>query len=254
MKISVLASGSSGNCFYLENKNSAILVDAGISAKQISSRLCAMKLDERKIKGIFLTHEHSDHIRGADVFARRFNIPIYATKKTIEATPICSEISLLQEIKNDETLSMGGMEIEAFSKPHRAADPVSFNVACGKRVSIITDAGIPCANIMDSVAGSDFLCIESNHDLEMLENGPYPYFLKHWIKSDLGHLSNTQAGLCVLENANKKLKRVVLSHLSETNNTGSLALKTFRELIRTRKDLRPEIVVSDRSPTLLFSI
>jgi phosphoribosyl 1,2-cyclic phosphodiesterase len=254
MKISALASGSKGNCFYIENKGTAVLIDAGISSRQISERLLRLNKDEKKIRGIFITHEHSDHIRGADVFARRFNIPVYATKRTAQSSFLCSNPELINEIKNDETISLNGMCIEAFSKPHRAADPVSFNVFNGKKISVITDAGFPCQSIIDNVSDSNFLCIESNHDVSMLEGGPYPHFLKQWIKSDIGHLSNTQAGLCVMEHARKKIKRIILSHLSEINNTPDIALKTFNGLIRERMDLRPEVSVSGRTPTEVFSI
>lgn len=255
MKISVLSSGSSGNCFYIESDKAAVLVDAGISAKQINERLNAIGRDTSKIRGILVTHEHSDHIKGCDVFARQMNIPIFATKKTIETGFLCSNENLIQTIKNNETFDLGGLKIEASSKFHKAADPVSFSILNGKKISIITDAGYACQNIIDSVSDSDFLCIESNHDVSMLENGPYPYFLKKWIKSDIGHLSNNQAGLCVLEHSKAKLKNIVLSHLSQTNNTPKLALSTFNSLIKERLNFKPGIFVSQKqAPTQLFSV
>jgi phosphoribosyl 1,2-cyclic phosphodiesterase len=253
MEICALASGSSGNCFYVGEKN-GVLVDAGISAKQIVERLSIIRKNPEDIKGIFITHEHSDHIKGADVFARKFNVPIFVTKKTFENCFLCSDDDLINFIKNDETVPISGIEVEAFSKSHKCSDPVSFNIHNGKQVSIITDVGYGCKNVIKSVSESDFLCVESNYDEEMLENGPYPYFLKKWIKSDIGHFSNVQSSLCVLENAGTNLKNIVLSHLSENNNTPDFALKSFN-ILKERKDLHSRISVSQREiPTKLFKI
>lgn len=257
MQISVLGSGSSGNSFYIENQknNSAILVDAGLSAKQITQRLESIGKSPELLKGIFITHEHSDHIRGVDVLARHFNIPIFATKSTIQNSFLCSNEELINPIKNNETLNLGGMKIEAFSKSHRAADPISFKIKKDKTLSIITDAGFACENVISAVSNSDFLCIESNHDEKMLIEGPYPYFLKKWISSDIGHLSNKQSALCVLEHAHAKLHNIILSHLSETNNTPELALKTFKSLIKERHDIAAKVTYSDRDfATPLFKL
>lgn len=254
MELSALATGSSGNCFYVEHNDSAILVDAGISAKRIVERLEMLKRSPEMIKGIFITHEHGDHMRGADVFARKFNVPIYATRKTAKKCFLCSEDKLLHFIRNNSTVEIGGMRVEAFSKPHACADPVSYNVCNDKKISIITDVGFASKNIISNVSDSDFLCLESNHDELMLENGPYPRFLKKWIRSNQGHLSNSQAVLCVLEHAPAKLKHIVLSHLSKTNNTPTLALEAFKWL-KERRDLNPKITVSDREMnTPLFKI
>ncbi|MCU0642217.1 MAG: MBL fold metallo-hydrolase [archaeon] len=255
MELSALGSGSSGNCFFVQNNKEAVLVDAGLTAKQIISRMGAIGKSSGSIKGILITHEHADHIRGADVLARQLNIPIFATKKTIQSSFLCSDSDLITPIKNDEILKIAGIEIRTFSKSHKAADPVSFSMRNGKTLSIITDAGFACENIISAVSESDFLCIESNHDENMLIDGPYPYFLKQWVKGDTGHLSNKQSALCVLEHAKSGLSNVVLSHLSQTNNTPDIALKTFKSLIKERRDLKPKISYSDRNiPTKLFKI
>jgi len=256
MEICALASGSSGNCFYLGNrKDSGILIDAGITSKQIVERLTKIGKKPGKIKAIFITHEHSDHIRGVDVFARSFGVPIFATKKTIKDRFLCSDENLINPIKNNETLQAAGLQIEAFSKSHLAEDPVSYNVINHKRVSVITDVGHACKNVVSNVADSDFLFLESNYDEIMLKNSFYPAHTKAWIKSDEGHLSNTQAGLCVLEHGSKKLKNVVLSHISINNNTEDIAFKTFNSLIKERKDLSPKVSCSSREmPTRLFKV
>lgn len=256
MRVCALASGSSGNCFYVENENSAILVDAGISAKRIIERMSLLNLNAEKIKGIFVTHEHSDHTKGIGVFSRKFNVPVFATKGTIFNGGLCSDKDMINQIKKDEKINIGRLEVEAFSKSHKAAEPVSYSISDkNKFVSIITDAGYACENITSRISMSDFLFLESNHDRKMLENGPYPYFLKQWITSDSGHLSNTQAGLAVLENGNKRLRNVVLSHLSKTNNFPEVALKTFKSFVKERKNFEAKISLSLASaPTRLFSV
>jgi len=255
MEISALASGSSGNCFYIEEEGKAVLIDAGISCKQIVGRLAGMKKNPENVKAIFITHEHADHTRGADVFARNFKIPIFATRKTAKNCFLCSDDSLVRSIKNTETIELNGMSVEAFSKPHKAEDPVSYNVMNHKKISIITDVGFASQNIIDNVSDSDFLCLESNHDEMMLECGPYPYFLKKWIRGNYGHLSNLQASLCVLEHASSKLKNVILSHLSRTNNTPQMAYETFNYLVKERRDLSPKVFVSSReTPTPLIRV
>ncbi len=255
MKISCLSSGSSGNCFYVSNKDSAVLIDCGISSKQVEERLSMIKQNPEKIKGIFITHEHGDHTKGVDVFARKFNIPVFATKGTINNSFLTSDNDLIFPIKNNETLELGKMEIEAFSKAHDCEDPVSFRIKNGRTLSIITDIGHSCRNVIDAVSDSDFLVIEANHDIEMLKNGRYPWFLKNRILSENGHLSNYDSGLCVMEHGKRKLKNVVLAHLSENNNTSIAALSTFSGLIKQRSDLRPRLGLSlKNSATCLMKV
>jgi len=257
MRVCALASGSSGNCFYVENEKSdkAILIDAGISCKQIELRLNSIGKNTDNIRAIFLTHEHSDHIKGVDVFARKFNVPIFATKKTCSRF-ICKKEELIHNIKNNENVKFGKMEINAFSKVHLAGEPVSYNfIENDKKLSIITDAGHACKNIIENVSTSDFLCLESNYDEKMLEEGFYPWPTKKWIKSDEGHLSNVQSAACVLENSSRKLKHVMLSHISANNNTPEIALKTHNYFMSQRKDIKPEISVSVRQfATPLFMV
>lgn len=260
MKISVLSSGSSGNAFYVENEGNgkAILLDCGISCKRVEERLSSINRNPKSIKRIFLTHEHSDHIKGTDVFARKFNIPIFATKKIIDSNFLCGDSNLLNSIKNDETTKIIGLDVTAFPKSHRSVDPVSFSIFDSKQnktLSIITDAGYACKNICNNVSISNFLCIESNHDLEMLEKGPYPWHIKKWIKSDNGHLSNIQAANCIAEHATKKLKNIILSHLSEHNNTSEKALNAFSYMFKQRKDISSKLYYSLKfSATPLFKV
>ncbi|MEK6918698.1 MAG: MBL fold metallo-hydrolase [Nanoarchaeota archaeon] len=248
LEFSALSSGSSGNCFWVNNTdtNSAVLIDCGISMKKASERLTSINRSITDVKAIFITHEHTDHIAGADVLSRHLKIPVFATKKTFEALRFCEE-EYQNVIKKGEKTNIGGMTVESFKKNHGAADPVSYNVTKeSKKVSIITDVGSTCENIDDNIKESDILCLESNHDLQLLKGGRYPQFLKDWIASDTGHLSNKQSALAVLEHARKKLKKVVLSHLSTNNNTPRDALETFHDLIKHRQDIKPQISVSTR--------
>ncbi len=254
MEIAALASGSSGNCFYIAEGENAVLIDAGISAKQIVTRLLRIGGNPEKIKAIFITHEHIDHVRGVDVLARKLNIPIYATKATQNCF-LCSEKKLINTIVSDATIKIGALKIEAFSKSHSAGDPVSYNIYAKKKVSVITDAGYVCENIKAHISNCHFLFIEANHDETMLQNGPYPFFLKKWISGKGGHLSNREAASSVAEHGSHKLEKVVLSHLSHTNNTSQIALQTFQNILSDKGAIMPEIIVSQReAPTELFTI
>jgi len=253
--VCALASGSSGNCFYVGNRDEGILVDAGISCKQILGRMAIVGLDPEKLKGIFITHEHSDHVRGADVTSRKLGIPVYANLATSKNSFLSSKRELIKIIGKDSKTEIGDLQIEAFSKFHSAADPISYSIYGSKKVSVITDAGHACNDIKEHVSSSDFIFLESNHDENMLEAGSYPAFLKEWIKGFDGHLSNREAGLCILENGSSKMKKIVLSHISKMNNTPELALRTFNSIIKERKNFNPAVSVSIREePTELFRI
>ena len=262
MRVCALASGSSGNCFYVENEfngnNQGILIDAGISCKRIEERLGNINRSVENVKAILVTHEHSDHIRGIDVFVRKFNVPVFATKLTFDSRFITSKDELKNEIKNDEQFKIAGLKVNAFSKSHLCADPVSFSISDSKNkktITIATDVGVPCENIKDAVADSDFICFESNYDEKMLDEGFYPWSTKKWIKSDGGHLSNTQSAACIIENAKKKMKHIMLSHISQNNNTPELAMQTHEYFLKQRIGFKPILSISSRhEPTRLFKV
>jgi phosphoribosyl 1,2-cyclic phosphodiesterase len=235
-EVSVLASGSSGNCFYIGTEKANILIDAGISARQISERLKSIGRRIEDIHGIFMTHEHADHIKGIETISRKYNIPVFVNKGTLANSFL--DMGDINFIKTDEDFDFNGLKILPFSKSHDAADPVSYLIKNGsKKLSVITDAGYCCHNIIDSIRESDLVILESNHDPYMLKNGNYPELLKKRIASDLGHLSNYQASLAVLEHGSRKLQHVLLAHLSLNNNTPTIALKTFNAIMCERHDL-----------------
>jgi phosphoribosyl 1,2-cyclic phosphodiesterase len=247
IRIAAIASGSNGNCYYFENEDDAILVDAGISCKQIHARMEKLGLDFGKIRGVFVTHEHADHVVGIDVLSRRHKIPVYLTKKTLASLyrPIAEEHTRI--IHPGKDVVIGSILIEPFSKSHDAAEPCSFGVSShGKHVSIITDVGHPCKNVIHHIQKSDATFIETNYDEQMLKTGRYPAVLKKRIAGTEGHLSNYQAGLLVLEHATPRLQHVFLSHLSANNNTPELAYHTFLALVSQRKDLNLNVITTSR--------
>lgn len=236
-EISVLASGSSGNCFYIGTDKADILIDAGISCRQICRRLEKIGKSIQNIQGIFITHEHTDHIQGIDVLKRRYDIPIYLNKGTRDHCSL--SITNAYIIKTDKAFNFRGLQILPFAKSHDAHEPVSYLIINeGKKVAVITDVGYCCDNVKYSLQECDVVILEANHDIEMLHNGPYPPDLKKRIAGTCGHLSNHDAAMAVFEHARKNLRYALLSHLSVYNNTPECALQTFTSIIKQRDDLK----------------
>jgi len=253
-EISALASGSSGNCFYIGTESASVLVDAGISAREIRQRMEYLGKDIRELNGIFVTHEHTDHTSGIGALSKKYDIPVYLTEGTYENSRILADEVFF--LKSDKEFQFHGLKILPFSKNHDAAEPVSYVIRNnGHKVSILTDVGFPCLNVINSIAEADLLCLEANHDVHMLKNGSYPAVLKKRIASDKGHLSNYDAALLVLQHASPNLKHVLLSHLSLNNNTPELALSTFNSIVSERKDLNFRTWLTYREkPTSLIRI
>lgn len=256
MEFASIASGSNGNCYYIGNDNDGVLIDAGVSCKQIVDRLSGINVDINKIRGVFVTHEHSDHIRGINVFCKKNNIPVYITQKTFDNSNISLEKELVRYISIDEKVTFGNLDILAFSKIHDAIEPCSFSVfSDDKKISVITDIGDKCNNVCSAIKDSDVLFLETNYDLEMLENGGYPYFLKKRITGGSGHISNNQSGALLVSHATSNLKYLFLSHLSGNNNCPDKAFYTVSNLVKLRDDLETEIIVTSRKlPSELFKI
>lgn len=234
MRLVSIASGSSGNCIYAGSENTHILIDAGISNKRIEQGLNEIGLKGSELSGILITHEHSDHTKGLGVLARKYKVPIYGTRETLEEIgnmKYLGEYSrdLYSPIQPDVDFTIGDLKIKPFSIDHDAANPVAYRVQNGKRtVAVATDLGHYDNYIIEQLQGLDALLLESNHDIRMLESGPYPYYLKRRILGDHGHLSNENAGRLLNHILHDGLKRVLLGHLSKENNYEELAYETVR--------------------------
>lgn len=261
MKFCSLYSGSSGNCLYLENGDTKILIDAGVSGKRIEENLKKIQVDPHELTALLLSHDHVDHTKGAGVLSRRYNIPIYANSGTWEVASTClGKISPENRIvfASNQELTLNGLSVIPFSISHDAGEPVGFSITNGKnKISIVTDTGEISSDIMERIRDSDLAIIESNHDVDMLKAGPYPYPLKRRILGEKGHLSNEVAASAVLELVEKGLRRVMLAHLSEENNFPELAFETTNSLltrnkIKVQKDVSLE-VAPRFAPSTVFS-
>lgn len=232
MKMCSITSGSSGNCIYVGSETTSLLVDVGLSGKRIEFGLNEIDRTTSDIDGILITHEHSDHIKGLGVVARRYGIPIHATSETIEAIQASGSMGKLppgifREIHADQPYMVGDLSVHPFAISHDAAQPVGFRVEHeGKAVGIATDMGKYDDYIIDNLSGLDALLLESNHDVNMLQVGGYPYYLKRRILSEWGHLSNETAGKLLCRLLHDNLHTILLGHLSKENNYEELAYET----------------------------
>ena len=234
MRMVRIASGSSGTCISIGRDNTHVLVDAGISNKRIEMGLNDLGLNARELDGILITHEHSDHIKGLGVLARKYGTPIYSTKETLEEIQDSKSLGeipedLMHPITPDVDFMVGDLEVKPFRIDHDAANPVAYRVQNEKRsVAVATDMGHYSQYIIDHLQGLDAILLEANHDVKMLEAGPYPYYLKRRILGDYGHLSNENAGRLLSSILHDNLKHIFLGHLSKENNYEELAYETVR--------------------------
>lgn len=225
-----LFSGSSGNAYYIGSSNEGVLIDAGRSAKQLVNMLDNCEIEPKAIQAIFVTHEHSDHIKGLRVLASRFHIPVYASAGTLSALLDmgCLEGDFPVEAITADGIECAGMLIQPFLTPHDSAESVGYRVftADGRSAAVSTDLGYMTDTVRGALCGADLIAIESNHDVGMLRNGPYPYPLKRRILSRTGHLSNLACADELYRLAEHGTTRFVLAHLSAENNTPELAYQT----------------------------
>ncbi len=234
MEFLSIASGSSGNCIFVGSDETKLLVDAGISAKRIKEGLASIDLSCEDISGILITHEHSDHTKSLGILARKYGIPMYSTLQTIQAVTQDNRLgeydtSLYQCIEPDKEFTIGDITVEANRTWHDAANPVCYTFTNNqKKISVATDLGDYDEYLLNKLKDSDIMLIESNHDIRMLEVGPYPYYLKRRILSDHGHLSNERSGEFILSLLNDHIKGIVLGHLSKENNHPDLAYETVK--------------------------
>ena len=226
--ISSLNSGSNGNCYYVGNGREAVLIDAGISCREVERRMRRLALDPQRLKGIFVSHEHSDHIRGIEVLSKKYQVPVYITAACLQNSRLRLEPHLLMDYKGFEKIHLGSLCITAFPKHHDACDPYSFIVNDEKiHVGIFTDIGVPCKNLLHHFKLCHAAFLEANYDTEMLQNGNYPYHLKKRISGGRGHLSNQQSLDVFLNHRAPWMTHLLLAHLSKNNNCPKLVKDLF---------------------------
>lgn len=233
MKLCVLASGSRGNATYLESGGTRILIDAGLSGIELEKRLAVIGVDLTEIDAILVTHEHNDHIHGVGVLSRRLKIPVYANPATFAAaSKTVNKLFSYNEFVTGGTFYYRNLEIHPFSVSHDTEDPVGFRISDGRvTFGYCTDTGKISRLMQHRLAGCQAIVLECNHDIEMLQNGTYPPYLKQRIRSNQGHLDNVTAAAFLQELAHVKLQHVVLAHLSEENNHPDIAFHAVVEIL-----------------------
>ena len=246
VSVTVLASGSRGNSAMVQSSSTRILVDAGISCRETCKRLKAAGDDPHRLSAVVITHEHSDHVVGLQVLARKLNVPIFMTGATHQAwsravrdsTGERPEVSRLEFFASGKRFQIGDIEITPFTIPHDAADPVGFTFRCeGVKVGIATDLGYMPPSVCDQLRSCDVLVLESNHDLEMLRGGPYPWSVKQRVMSRVGHLSNEALADFLHKDYDGNATYIVLAHLSEQNNHPELARGAAEKALGGRRTL-----------------
>lgn len=234
VEVCAIASGSNGNCYYVGNEKEAVLVDAGISAKQVLVRMEERGLDPSILKGIFITHEHVDHVRGCRVLSKKLNIPVFYTYGTWNKTHKSSRAPHYRYLQIDQAVQLGAFTIYPFAKRHDANEPCSYRIETeGFNIGVMTDIGSVCENVITHFQQCNVVFLESNYDEKMLWEGNYPWPLKKRIASDVGHLSNDQALELVQQHGNGLLNTIFLSHLSGENNSPEIAYEAFARLQET---------------------
>lgn len=249
IRLCMLASGSSGNAIYIECGGEHLLLDAGLSGREIAKRLAEIGVDPKKIQTLLLSHEHQDHIRGAGVLSRRMDIPIVATAGTWKGSErTVGSIAPKNRIIMEGPFSLGEVDIQPFPLSHDAREPVGFILeAQGIRLGIATDVGMVNESMLLALQDCHLVILEANHDLELLKMGPYPPHLKERILSPIGHLSNDDAGYAASILVESGVSHIILGHLSETNNHPALAYHTVKNTLESQdiivgKDLQLSLV------------
>jgi len=252
MEICVLGSGSGGNSTLVVSGGTAVLIDAGLSYRRVRGELEELGIEPQKIAALLITHEHADHCSEVSYLAARFGCPIYGTRGTLEALGFyLSGREELRPFAFGERLEIGDLLVKPFPVSHDAAEPCGYLIEDGEsRLGLATDLGVATPEVLENLAECDAVILEANHDLEMLRSGPYTWELKQRIRSEIGHLSNEAAGEALAELARRgRLKKALLTHLSQQNNRPELALETVQgylggqiEVLLTWQDRRSELI------------
>ncbi|MGM0416812.1 MAG: MBL fold metallo-hydrolase [Thermodesulfobacteriota bacterium] len=242
MRICQLASGSKGNAIYIESDTTRILIDAGLSARELSRRLEGIGVAARDLDAIVVSHEHRDHCIGAGPLCRRYSLPLFCLPQTFEALPSIGTVDYCA-LEAGESLHVGDVSVEAFPVTHDAVAPVGFVLSSGGvRVGIATDLGVVTRLVLERLQRCQVLVIETNHDEKMLHDGPYPWHLKQRVRGRHGHLSNHQAAELLQELIWPELQAVFMAHMSETNNTEELARESVQQALNARAGCNPRLI------------
>ena len=247
MKVCLLASGSKGNSLFVDMDGTRILVDVGLSAPEIVRRLASIGVDVADLHGLFITHEHVDHVRGVSVLARKYRLPIHVSYPTHRE--VCEAIrdAAVVEFESGYSFSFRDLLIDPFPITHDACDPVGFTVESREgKVGVATDLGMATRLVADKLKGCRALVLESNHDEDMLMGGPYPWYLKQRIKSRHGHLSNSDSAALLAEVLHPGLEGLFLAHLSEVNNDPAVAKDVTENLLAAQTSCSPRLIVGDQ--------
>jgi phosphoribosyl 1,2-cyclic phosphodiesterase len=249
--ITSLNSGSNGNCYYIGNEKEAVLVDVGISCREVEKRMKRLDLSMQKVKAVFISHEHTDHIRGLHSLTKKYSVPVYITTSTLRFGRLYLERDVSRNFRAHETIAVGDLRVTPFPKLHDASDPYSFTVSCNDiKVGVFTDIGLPCENVINHFKQCHAAFLEANYDDDMLDKGNYPYHLKKRISGERGHLSNKQALELFKKHRPSFMTHLLLSHLSQNNNSPELV----EELFTRHADGVKMIVASRFQETAVYHI
>jgi phosphoribosyl 1,2-cyclic phosphodiesterase len=231
MFIASLNSGSNANCYYVGNAAEAVLVDGGLSCRETEKRMKRLGLSIKKVKAIFVSHEHGDHVHGIPALSKKHALPVYITSQTLNQGNLDLQAHLICPLHAYEPVAIGNLSITAFPKQHDACDPHSFIVECfSVRVGIFTDIGAPCEHVTRHFRQCHAAFLEANYDDTLLNNGSYPIYLKNRIRGDKGHMSNDQALQLVAQHKPSFMSHLLLSHLSRDNNSPKMVKDVFRKI------------------------
>lgn len=247
VRVCLLASGSKGNSLFVESDGTRVLIDAGLSAREIVRRLAAINVEPADLDGLFISHEHMDHVRGVGVLARKYRLPVHVSYPTHHEVRQGFGDAAVVEFESGYSFGFKDLLIDPFPITHDACDPVGFTIESKEgKVGVATDLGTATRLVADKLKGCRVLVLESNHDEEMLMGGPYPWHLKQRIKSRHGHLSNNDSAALLAEVLHPGLDGLFLAHLSEVNNDPAVAKEVAENLLVTQTTCSPRLIVGDQ--------